>query len=179
MENEIWKDVAGYEGHYQVSSIGRVKSLDRTIQSKLIGDFVKKGILLTPSKRGKYLKVSLSKDSAIIQYSVHRIVATAFIDNPCNKKCVNHINGIKHDNRVENLEWVTYSENTKHSYTNQLQISQKGSDCSQSKTDESSVIEMRNIYNSGIITVTELAKKYGLSISTVSQILNRNRWKHI
>lgn len=103
MEEEIWKDVVGYEGKYSVSDKGRVKN-------------IKKGNILSPGKNMRgYHQVNLFKKGRKIK-SVHRLVATAFIPNPENKEQVNHKNFNTIDNSVENLEWVTASENQKHSY---------------------------------------------------------------
>lgn len=102
---EIWKDIVGYEGKYQVSSMGRVKSLNynNTRQERVI----KLGL----NKYG-YLCVTLCKDGKQKSYLTHRLVAQAFISNPCNKPCVDHISTDKTDNRTDNLRWVTHKENS-------------------------------------------------------------------
>ena len=106
---EIWKDIEGYEGLYQVSNLGRIKSLQKGIKKeKIRKQFYKKD--------SGYLLITLSKENKLHTYSVHRLVAKAFIPNPNNKEQVNHKNGIKDDNRVENLEWNTSSENIQHAY---------------------------------------------------------------
>jgi hypothetical protein len=114
-ELEIWKDIFGYEGFYQVSNLGNIKSVDRTVVGKRKRPYFQKGVILKKQKMsGGHLFVNLSKNNAVKQLGVHRLVALAFIENPENKSCVNHLNGIKTDNRVENLEWCTYSENLLH-----------------------------------------------------------------
>ena len=106
LEGEVWKVVDGYEGLYQVSSKGRIKSLNYN-RTKEEG-------LLKPKKdkdRGGYLLVNLYKDGKMKTHKVHRLVACAFIDNPSNLPQVNHRNEIKTDNRVENLEFIDASGN--------------------------------------------------------------------
>ena len=99
---EIWKDIEGYEGIYQVSNKGRVKSLNynRTGEERILK--------IRINKNG-YACISLGKERKF--FRVHRLVAIAFIPNPENKPCVDHINAIRTDNRVENLRWVTHEEN--------------------------------------------------------------------
>lgn len=104
---EIWKPVVGYEGLYEVSNLGNVKSLcDRQWNVRI----------LRPWNRWWYLFVVLTNESIPSKKSVHRLVITEFIENIENKPAINHINWIKTDNRLENLEWCTHSENTIHSW---------------------------------------------------------------
>lgn len=115
---EIWKNVAGYEGIYQVSNIGRVKSLGRLVQNHSGTSYFRPEQIKTLSERPEngYVVTRLYKNNKGTNCYVHRLVAEAFIANPENKETVNHKNGDKHDNSVENLEWSTYTENNEHAY---------------------------------------------------------------
>lgn len=104
---EIWKDIKGYEGLYQISSLGRVKSLKRI---DYIGRARKEKILKYGIRNG-YPYVVLCCENRKKKYSIHRLVAEHFIDNPLNKSQIDHINTDKTDNRVENLRWTNQSEN--------------------------------------------------------------------
>lgn len=103
--NEIWKDVKDFQGVYQISSLGRLKSFKINPNGYITSQ---------KNSKGGYLSVVLISGKKIKYTRIHRIVAKHFIDNPERKKQVNHINGIKSDNRVENLEWVTPKENVAH-----------------------------------------------------------------
>lgn len=122
MSSEIWKDVVGYEGLYKVSNFGNVVKMP-TLQHR-ISKYGKKFTQLAPKAPSLmrpaldfdgYPTLSLSKNGTSHTYRVHRLVAIAFIDNPDNKPQVNHKNGVKNDNCVDNLEWCTQSENIRHS----------------------------------------------------------------
>lgn len=120
---EVWKDIDGYEGLYQVSNMGRVKSLERTRNMNQPGHDkpvrVSERILKFGSSLG-YLSVRLSKDGLVKQIRVHKLVALAFVPNPLGKPHINHKDGNKHNNRFDNLEWVTPSENQQHAILNGL-----------------------------------------------------------
>lgn len=179
---EVWKDIKGYEGHYQVSDFGRVKSLARVVEIRkgILGN--KKESFLKPTKNKKgYLNIKLCKksDGICIEKSVviHRLVANEFLENSLNKPQVNHKNGIKDDNSVDNLEWVTGSENVIHALANNLKISQKGSEHGMSKLTEKEVLEIRAIGRTK--TLKEVGKMYNVDMSLISLILCRKAWKHL
>lgn len=111
---EIWLPVEGYEGRYEVSNLGRIKSLARTVINT--GRVLKEKYNCFHLKRGGYHSVLLSKDTVKSTIQLHRIVAKAFLPNPDNKRVVNHIDGDKLNNRADNLEWVSYRENSCHYY---------------------------------------------------------------
>jgi hypothetical protein len=116
---EKWKDIKGYEGIYQVSDLGNIKSLDRLAWNGH-AMHIHKGRLMKP-KGAKYKEIHLCKEGKIKKHYMHRLVAQAFIDNPNNKPQVNHLNGVHADNRLENLEWCTAEENNKHAWDNGFQ----------------------------------------------------------
>ena len=113
-ENEIWKDIKGYEGFYQISNLGRVKRLKRWNPGKRI--FVECESLVAETNNGYgYLIVSLVKEHRRKNHYVHRLVAETFVENPLNKNCVNHLDCNKKNNIASNLEWVTQRENVLYS----------------------------------------------------------------
>lgn len=122
LQNEIWKDITGYEGLYQVSSLGRIKSLTRFNEyynaiHKIKTKRIQKEKILNYSKNNRgYLQVCLTKNGKSKTYIVHRLVAKAFLSNSKSKEQVNHIDGNKENNSIDNLEWVTSSENNKHAF---------------------------------------------------------------
>ena len=120
-EKEVWKDIEGYEGYYQVSNLGQVRSLDRTIPFRG-GEKKLEGMILKQKLNKGYNMVGISMGGKQKGKLTSRLVAKAFIDNPENKPEVNHIDENKQNNRVENLEWVTAKENANHGTRNQKVI---------------------------------------------------------
>lgn len=115
---EIWKDIEGFNGSYQISNLGRVKSFKKHYENRILKP--------TTNYKG-YLKITLHIDVRSMKtLSIHRLVAQAFIPNPENKPQVNHINCIKTDNNITNLEWCNNSENQIHAFKNGLQTSNGG-----------------------------------------------------
>ena len=126
---EIWKPVVSYEAFYEVSSLGRVRSVSRTITHKdgVKRTFKQREMAQTVNERG-YLSVGLNKDNVQSTFMVHNIVATAFIENPMNKPIVNHKDLDKKNNCAENLEWVTNAENIQHAHDNGAVTIHRGED---------------------------------------------------
>lgn len=165
MNEEIWKDVVGYEGLYLISSNGNVKSISRRGAT---------GKILKLNKR-RYARVVLTKSCIQHTLSVHRIVATAFITNPSNKPQVNHKDGNKLNNSVSNLEWSTPSENTIHALRTGLQKKVFGENHGRSKLTEDDVSFIRNCKE----THAELARRFNIDDSTIRDIRLRKIWKHV
>lgn len=116
---EIWKDIPGYEGLYQASSLGRIKSLDRIVTYSNRNKHIHKGKILIQSElTGGYLYVFLSKKGKVKSCRVHRLVAASFIPNPNNLPQVNHLDKNRKNNSFLNLQWCTGSENQIHSFEN-------------------------------------------------------------
>lgn len=131
---ETFKDVIGYEGFYQISNLGRLKSLERFIKGRNNGKRLKPESIIKNKLDSKgYYHYELSKLGKKKDLRLHRLIAEVFIPNPELKPYINHKNGIKTDNSILNLEWVTQSENTQHAYDTGLMVGQKGKDHSSSK----------------------------------------------
>lgn len=113
-DQEIWKDVLGYEGIYQISSLGRVRSLSRQMFNGK-GYFNSKEKFLIPRITTKgYYSFSLTKKNKTTDFLTHRLIAVAFIENPFNKRTVNHKDSVRTNNSISNLEWASYRENHCH-----------------------------------------------------------------
>jgi len=134
---EIWKEIQGYEGSFEASNLGHIKSLSRYVKHPKGGlKKIRERILKQQNGTNGYFIVSLNG----VSKTVHRLVASAFILNSENKAEVNHIDGNKKNNRIDNLEWATISENRFHAYKNGLQkapfsmLGRKGKNCPNSKS---------------------------------------------
>lgn len=173
MEKEIWKQVKGFED-YEISNLGNIRSYNKTSDKH-----IHKTIKINHTKEG-YEVITLSKTR---KYLIHRLVAETFIDNPDNKKEVNHKDLNKSNNKVSNLEWVSHSENMKHAYVNGVVKMPEGGKKTQWKrvlTDEQ-VREIRNTYipHDKNFGMKALAKKYGVSESVIKKVANRVSYRDV
>lgn len=174
---EIWKDIEGFEGIYQVSNFGRIKSLGGQKGTCLRKEKIR---TISYTKDG-YAKIRLQSGSIDKTCRVHRLVAQAFLPNPTNKETVNHKDGNKLNNHVDNLEWSDRHEQLLHAYSHNLKTSQKGhSNCNSKLTDEQ-VKEIRRLYvrNSKEFGTVALAKKYGVTNRVIGLIVNYKSYTNV
>lgn len=172
---EVWKPVEGFEGYYEVSNCGRVKSLDRVVTDTIGRKYYYKGkIIKVSTYRTGYNYVNLWMSSKIKTFLVHRLVALSFVPNPHSKPMVNHLDGVKSNNYYSNLEWCTRSGNEKHAFRIGLK-SLKGERHSQAKLTKNQVLEIRNSTSKA----KEIAALYGVSIGHIRGIKAGRSWKHI
>lgn len=173
---EIWKDVVGYENMYQVSNLGNVKSLRRKKWNGFDYQQVIEKILSQKLHQGyRYVNLSLLGKGKLI--GVHRLVAIAFLNNPDNKKYVHHKDNNPSNNHVDNLEWCTQAENIGYSVA-QGRFNQ-GTLSLRSKFTEEDVVEIRKRISNKEISQCKLAKELGVTQNCISEIVNRQTWKHI
>lgn len=170
-EEEIWKDIEGYEGYYQVSNRGRVRSLDRENTKPSNGQVCSiKGrvrrLMRTP--RG-YDYMFLSKGGKKKGIFVHRLVAHAFCDGYADGLVVNHIDCVTHNNIPSNLEWVTRGENNKHSFRTGRR-NHRGEKGGRSKLQNADALEIRKLYNEGM-KQADIARKYGINPTSIWKIV--------
>jgi hypothetical protein len=177
---EQWKPIAGYEGLYEVSDLGRIKGLEKKAWNGNSFIKIRERILKVFVNKSGYIHVSIYKDKKQKSFYVHRLVAESFVDNPENKPTVNHKNGIKQDNRCFNLEWSTYSENNQHSYDFGLKKRPKGELSVKTKFTNEKVLAVRRLYRMRPnLNKAALSRRLGVCESCVSNILSRKRWNHI
>ena len=172
---EEWRDITGYEGLYQVSNLGRVRSLDRYVNSGYNTKRFSKGKILSfLLQKNGYAKVMLSKENTVKNADLHRLVAETFIANPNNKTTVNHKDGNKENNKIDNLEWATQKENNNHAAANGLNLFLK-------KLSVDQIKKMRKEYipYSRKFGAVALSKKYNCSINTARLIVEGKRYKSI
>lgn len=175
MEKEIWEDIKEYEGLYQCSTYGNVRSLDRYILEHNGKKQFRKGIPIKPrlNKNG-YLQLALNKNSIRKMKYVHILVAETFLTNADKLKTVNHKNGNKLDNNIDNLEWSSYSENNKHAYT-ELKRKKSRDGCHPKRVYViDTYSDKTEIYDS----IAETTRNTGLSHTQINRyIYSDNKWK--
>jgi hypothetical protein len=162
--NEMWLPIKSWEGLYEISNKGRVKSLRKNILLKEIED------------NYGYLVIHLRNSPLSKIYKIHRLVAEAFIPNPFNKRTVNHIDLNKKNNNINNLEWSTHLENNNHAIDNGV-LNHNGVFNGRAKLNDFEVREIIEL--KGLKTQKEIAKIYHVSKSLIGYIVNRKNWKHI
>lgn len=163
---EIWKDVVGFEGRYQVSNIGRIKSIKKNHPDR---------ILRPATGSIKYLKVCLINK----MFLVHRLVAIAFHDNPLKKEFVNHKDGNKLNNEAVNLEWCTRQENIDHGYSMGLMHKAKGINHHKARLTESDVRAIRALSTHMKLSMPNIGRMFSMPSASIRSIVLRHQWKHV
>ena len=173
MAKEIWKDIKKYEGIYQVSNLGRIKSLERKVRHREGFKLVKAKFLSLCYDKDKYLVIGLWKNGIRINYKVHRLVASEFILNDKNKPSINHKDCNKNNNLVDNLEWVTPKENKIHAkFMGLLPV---GESNGASKLNRKDIINIRNDKRNNIL----ISKDYDVTPKNIWYIKANKTWSHI
>lgn len=174
--DEVWKDIEGYEGLYQVSNLGRIKALQRLRKN---GRVRKEQILKNHAYENGYFKITLCDNTMKSKrYFVHRLVAIAFVENPNNLPCVNHKDENSSNNDARNLEWCTFQYNNTYGHRLDCVI---GESNKSHKLTKEQVQEIRRLYkrNDRKVGGCALARKYGVSSMTISEIARNKKWKHL
>lgn len=172
--NEVWLPVTGYEGWYSVSNLGRVRR-DRSGKSTTVGKVLRPG-----KDEWGYLAVVLCRTDGGKSRKIHLMVAEAFIGPRPTGFQINHKNGNITDNRPENLEYATPSQNIKHAYDvlGRKKVRMIGTKNGMAKMNEQSISEIRSLKESGW-TQRAIAKRFGVSQSLIYQICKRKKWSHV
>lgn len=185
MLEEVWKDIKDYEGYYQVSNLGNIKSLDRYVDhycrfNGKITPMLRKG---RPRKIGSspngYSVICLRKlGNHPSHRSVHRVVCEAFIPNPSNLPQINHIDGNKKNNIVSNLEWCTPSENQFHAIRNGLTSSKIGESAPRAKLKEIEVLQIKEMLKTNK-AYTQISSQFKVTPGNIYRIDKKLSWKHL
>lgn len=164
---EIWKDIKGYEGLYQISNLGRVKSLDRVIEKRDFSYTIKGKVFKRSLSNKGYVQTELTKNGIRKQFKVHRLVALHFLScENTENLTVNHIDGDKNNNKPENLEWCTLEENMRHAYKNKLKFR---------KYSDETIKEIRDLYKNTKMTQEEIGNIYGINKNYIGSIVRNQR----
>ncbi len=178
VEPEAWVPIEEYEMEYEISSYGRIRSLDRYVIS-IHGHRLKRGIILNPSITDGYYTVTLCKCGIAKTKRIHIIVAKTFHPNPENKPQVNHKNGNKLDNHKDNLEWNTAKEN-KHHAIYVLKAYSHGVNHHDAKINDSIVRHVRKTFaDNPNINKAQLARDNGIDPRNLGKLLSGKAWRHV
>lgn len=176
---EVWKPLPKYNNCYEVSNLGRVRSIKRLVKGSRGSLQIKPSVVLTPrTKANGYQSVHIRLDGTNSYPLVHRLVATVFLPNDNNLPQVNHKDGNKLNNRVENLEWCSASQNMKHAF--ELGLAPSGGRSHLAKLSFGEVLAIKSEYVRGSkdFGIVALARKYGISKSMISLIVREEKWKY-
>lgn len=178
---EIWKPIASYEGYYEVSNLGRIRSVTRTYSKRVRNGGISirtvKGRVLKPATNCPYLTVCLHGEHGRKTHAVHKLVALAFVPNTDNLPQINHKDEDKRNNRADNLEWCDASYNTTYgTISDRKRLKLNGEGNPHSCLTAEQVKEIRQSSSAGVPYET-LAKLFGVSRDTIYQIVTRRRWK--
>ena len=176
--NEVWRAIPGFEGLYEASTEGRIRSLDRLITGKngVTKKYAGRIIRPIPMNQG-YLTVALSKDGNAVRYLIHRLVAITFIPNPNDFEEVNHIDGVKGNNALSNLEWMSRVRNIRHAMDMGL-IQGLGENNPAAKLSDSDARAIKEL-SRYCLHPKELAAVFGVKPSTITDIQLERSWQHI
>lgn len=176
---EIWKPVLGYEGRYEVSNLGAVRTVGRYISAPQgrIRWLPERNLSTHITARG-YVQTMFKVGSKAIHQLAHRLVAEAFIPNNGDLPQVNHLDGDKQNNCSTNLEWTTSQDNCLHARHENLYEQARGEKAGGAKLTAAAVVDIRERAASGI-THDSLSRTYGIDRSAITRIINRQRWAHI
>jgi hypothetical protein len=184
MKKETWVDIKGFEDLYQVSDSGKVRSKNRSELNSLgyLRNYKQKELKSKYNKVTGYNYIILYKNNKGYTFSIHRLVALNFLEKD-NFNIVNHKNGNKTDNRVENLEWCDTSHNHKHAFDIGLRDRHKssrlGSDNSNAKLTEDNVLKIVSLIEDGSFSIKEIASMFNIHWSIVYKIKAKKVWKHV
>jgi hypothetical protein len=177
------KDIPGFEGLYAITQDGQIWSYPKEWRSAkgLSAYQVHTGRWLKPSFNGRYLKASLRRKNQTQQIYIHRLVAITYLPNPFNLPEINHRDGDKFNNHVDNLEWVTRLQNAKHARRLNLyhHVPARGSNHPEAKLTENDILIIRKRWDADEVSLDTLATEYRISKSTMHSICSRKTWTHI
>lgn len=179
MENEVWKEIAEFK-RYEVSTLGNIRSKGADIYIRGFYIWTRPSVILKPqATKFGYLRVPVRNDKKKLA-SIHRLVALTFLLNPHSKSEVNHIDGNKANNRLENLEWCTSKENKHHAIRTGLVVFKShGENASNVLLTEKDVLEIRRLHREGKMTQREIAKNFNTGYKNLNGIVLGKTWKRL